>query len=150
MKNGNEQACLSMLYDESCKVPGNSDVWFRYAFALDHFSKEEEAIPAYKKALKIGLNRNAELTALICLASSYRNVGEINRAKETIVQVLTEYPDHIAAQCFYSLILADSGEPEKALQVLGRALLRGIEPEVFEGFKEALEAKFSELTKTIK
>lgn len=139
MKNGNEQACLSLLSSLCVQVPGNSDAWLKYALALDHFSKEEETIPAYRKAVEIGLDYEPERTALICLASSYRNIGQIDLATKTIIRTLKKYPDNIAAACFYSLILADTGQSRKAVQLLGRALLKNLEPAAFEGFKEALD-----------
>ncbi len=146
MKNGNEQACLALLSNLCVQVPGNSDAWLKYALALDHFSKEEEAIPVYRKSMEIGLDYESERTALICLASSYRNIGQLDLATETIVRTLKKYPDNIAAECFYSLILADAGRSRKAVQLLGRALLKSLEPAAFEGFKGALDFKFSALT----
>lgn len=146
MKNGHEDTCLS-LYRSLCeRAPNDPKLRLKYALALDHFSREEEAIPVYKKALKTGLNPDDERIALICLASSYRNVGQLDAALTTIMQALEKFPDDVVAACFYSLILLDAGWGEKAVQQLGRTLLRTLDPLAFEGFHEALNSKFNELT----
>lgn len=125
--------------------PANSQVFLHYALSLDQLSKESEAIPNYQKALELGLSSDDERTALISLASSYRNVGNLDAALETINQALEKNKDHPAVLCFYSLILLDSNQPAQAVKTLGGLLLNEVDPEKFAGFDQALSAKFKEL-----
>ncbi|WP_353947956.1 tetratricopeptide repeat protein [Sporolactobacillus sp. Y61] len=146
LKEGQEEACLRLLRDLSKHQSDNGRLCLKYALALDHFSREEEAIPAYKKAMDSGLDPDDERVAMICLASSYRNVGKVDQAMAMITGAMEKYPGHIPVECFCSLILLDAGLEKMAVQQLVQVLLRELKPEAFEGFKEALKVKVNELT----
>jgi predicted Zn-dependent protease len=106
---------------------------------------EEEAIPKYKEALKLGLSKEDERIALICLASSYRNVGQMHSALETIEQACEKYQHDVAVRCFYSLILIDNNKPAQAVKTLGGLLLNEMDVQKFGGFAQALRNKFDDL-----
>ncbi|MCO7126436.1 tetratricopeptide repeat protein [Sporolactobacillus shoreicorticis] len=141
-QNGRGLNMFQMLSDQH---PQESKIWLQYALALDKLAMEEEAIPKYKKALELGLSKEDERIALICLASSYRNVGQIHSALETIEQACEKYRQDVAAHCFYSLILIDDNKPTQAVKTLGGLLLNEVEAQKFDGFFQALSDKFDDL-----
>lgn len=146
IKSGHEKDGLLILENLCGKYPSSGDIWLKYALALDGLSKEELAIPNYQKALQLHLDTNQEKVALICLASSFRNVNKIDEALKIIRLALMKYPNNTAVECFYSLILLDSHQASKALKILGLAMLKNANPNLFEGFKDALHEKFTDLT----
>ncbi|WP_245734114.1 tetratricopeptide repeat protein [Sporolactobacillus nakayamae] len=127
------------------QYPQESQVWLKYALTLDQLSMEEEAIPKYKNALELGLSKADERIALICLASSYRNVGQIHSALETIKKALEKYQQDAAVRCFYSLILMDDNKPAQAVKTLGELLVNEVAAQRFGGFAQASRRKFDDL-----
>lgn len=143
-KQGDQDTAFEALNDLCLKNPQVGEVWLEYALLLDKHDKEEEAIPKYQKAIECGLTPERERIAFTCLASSYRNVGEIDNAMTTIKQVRERMPNGIV-ECFYALILYDAGFPAKAVATLGHALLEHSKPGILNGFEKVLNDKFVEL-----
>jgi tetratricopeptide (TPR) repeat protein len=127
------------------QYPQESNVWFQYALVLDKLAMEKEAIPKYKEALKLGLSKEDERIALICLASSYRNVGQMHSALETIKKALEKDQHDVAVPCFYSLILMDDNKPAQAVKTLGEFLLKEVDAQRLGGLAQALRDKFDNL-----
>jgi tetratricopeptide (TPR) repeat protein len=144
-ESGDLQGALQRLKRLSDQHPEVGEIWLEHALLLDKHDLEKEAIPHYQNALACGLNPGRVLIALICLASSYRNVGEIQKGLETIETARQQFPDHAVIECFYSLILHSAGEHAKALSTLGFTLLREARFGAVAGFEEALRYKFNEL-----
>ncbi|RYL92138.1 tetratricopeptide repeat protein [Sporolactobacillus sp. THM7-4] len=136
---------MDQLRDLWSQNPDQGEVFLEVALELDKRSMEDEAIPLYVKALELDLPDEKEWIALACLASSYRNIGDYVNALKTINHARKKYHSHPVIECFYSLILLDSKKCTEAVRTLGMTLLREADPNVFNGFREALESKFSEL-----
>jgi tetratricopeptide (TPR) repeat protein len=120
----------------------SAPAWLELALALDSRGREREAVPAYERALRLGLEPADRRTALISLASSQRNLGQTTEALRTIERARREFREDPAVEGFAALILLDAGRPERALRVAGLALVREADPEAFGGFGEALARKF--------
>jgi hypothetical protein len=102
----------------------------------------------YRRALRLGLDRESRRAALLCLASSYRVIGQFEPALRTVELARREYRDDPAVDSFHALVLLDGGEPRLALRVLGLALVREANPKAFGGFERALGRKFRGLTRS--
>jgi tetratricopeptide (TPR) repeat protein len=145
IEHGHHEQGLKVFQTLNDQYPQESNVWLQYALALDKLAMEEEAIPKYKKALELGLSKEDERITLICLASSYRNAGQIHSALETIKKALEKYQQDAAVHCFYSLILMDDNKPTQAVKTLGQLLLKEVDAQRFGGFAQALRNKFDDL-----
>jgi tetratricopeptide (TPR) repeat protein len=145
MDQGHHEQGLNVFQTLINQYPEESKVWLQYALVLDGLAMEEAAIPKYKKALELGLSKEDERIALICLASSYRNVGQIHSALEIIKKAHEKYQQDVAVRCFYSLILMDDNKPLQAVKTLGELLLNEVDAQRFEGFEQALRNKFENL-----
>jgi len=117
------------------------------AFALDRRGREAEAIVFYTKALALGLEGEDRKDALVCLASSYRNVGEPDRARSVLEKARREFGNDPVVEAFFALVLHDLGEGARALRVLGRAFLDSCADERLEPYRETLRRKFRALTR---
>lgn len=98
---------------------------FERAGARDSAGLEADAEVLYRRALEGGLDDERRTRATIQLASTIRNLGKIDEARELL---RTEYereprgPLHDAAAAFYALALVSSGESERAASIALQAL----------------------------
>ncbi len=117
------------------------------AFRLDARGREAEAIPLYRRALRLDPREEEKKHALIGLASSLRNVGQLPEARRVIERARRAYKNDPAIEAFFALILHDLGEGERALSVLGRAYLAHVrDPRLFE-YERPLARKFRALAR---
>jgi tetratricopeptide (TPR) repeat protein len=97
---------------------------FERASAFDSTGHEQEAVAHYRRALELGLDDTRRRRATIQLASSLRNVGEVD-ASIALLTVEREQPsdeldDAVAA--FLALALLDAGREREAVSVALGAL----------------------------
>lgn len=98
---------------------------FERAGARDSAGLEADAEVLYRRALAGGLDDERRTQATIQLASTIRNLGKIDEARELL---RAEYereprgPLHDAAAAFYALALVSSGESERAASIALQAL----------------------------
>ncbi len=99
---------------------------FERAGARDSAGRPDEAVPLYRRALELGLDDDRRAQATIQLASSLRNLGDVDGALALIsaehrAHPQSAYRDAIAAM--HALALASAGQPERALGVAILALV---------------------------
>lgn len=65
---------------ELCRAdPNDADLWLRTALLLDSVDREAATVSYYRHALDLGISGEQERTALVCLASSHRNLDSPTR-----------------------------------------------------------------------
>lgn len=116
------------------------------AFGHDKAGRESKAVPEYERALKLGLEPADQRIALICLASSYRNLGQLNEALAVISKARRAFVHDAVVDSFAALILVDSGQPQRAVRLLGLALCEHAVPGALDGFDAVLARKFRGVT----
>ncbi|MFF0910171.1 tetratricopeptide repeat protein [Microbacterium enclense] len=100
-------------------------VLFERAGARDSAGLEAEAEELYRRALALGLDHERRTRATIQLASTIRNLGKTDEARQML---RAEYereprgPLHDAAAAFYALALVSSRESERAASIALQAL----------------------------
>ena len=110
---------------------GNTVYLFEYANALDFLGKENEAIPLYQKAIKLGISGKMKNQAEIQLGSSLSVTGENESAIAILSRVQKETGDP-AAMMFLCIALFRSGETKKSLKTALNFILssnQGLLPE---------------------
>ncbi len=115
----------------------NALVQFEMALIYDAMSQDDEAIPLYEKALSIGVPQEKRCELILCLGSSYRNVGKVDSAKRILKTAIEEFPNHIGLRCFYALALNSAGEKGLAARILMDAILN-IQPESVKPYVKGL------------
>ncbi|MGO3885938.1 MAG: tetratricopeptide repeat protein [Mycetocola sp.] len=96
---------------------------YEWASVHDFLGLEAEAIPLYRAAIAAGLDAERHPQAVIQLASSLRNVGELDEAITLLSGLDESAVVGSAAQAFLSLVLHDAGRHAEALQVALGALI---------------------------
>ncbi|MFF8187843.1 tetratricopeptide repeat protein [Microbacterium sp. NPDC016588] len=121
-----EQQVIERIDALAAERPENDPVGlFERAGARDSAGLEAEAEVLYRRALDGGLDDERRTRATIQLASTIRNLGKIDEARELL---RAEYereprgPLHDAAAAFYALALVSSGESERGASIALQAL----------------------------
>ena len=94
------------------------------ALALDAAGQERQAIPLYRRAIARGLTGDDLHTALVCLGSSLRSIGQLAASVRTLRKARTLFPRDPAVMLFLALSHFDAGQHELALRQLADALLK--------------------------
>lgn len=64
------------------------------AYACDRLGLENEAIPYYEAALKLGIPADERPKFLLGFGSTLRNVSRVDEAVARLTEALREYPDN--------------------------------------------------------
>ncbi|WP_157001252.1 tetratricopeptide repeat protein [Agromyces laixinhei] len=98
---------------------------FERAGARDSAGRPAEAVPLYRRALELGLDEEHRPQAVVQLASSIRNLGDLDEALRLIEAEHREHPDapyrdEVAA--FLALALVSAGDARRGASVALAAL----------------------------
>jgi predicted Zn-dependent protease len=99
----------------------------------DSAGREAEAVGPYREALVLGLPPETALAARIQLASTLRNLGELEESVAILREVVAEHPEHRAARMFLALALVSAGRgPEAVHELLDLLLTNPGPPEQYQ------------------
>jgi len=99
---------------------------FERAGARDSAGRPAEAVVLYRRALELGLDEDHRPQAVIQLASSLRNLGELDEALRVIrteEELSADGPYRDAVAAVHALTLASAGRPAQGLSVALLALV---------------------------
>jgi len=112
--------------------PRSAEAWLAWAMMLDGLGRESTAIPIYERALRLGLQGMPLRDALVCCASSYRNVGKLPEAIRVV-------------KLFLALAFHDVGQSARAMKLVALTCLPKLDEKVLSGFRPPLIRKFRAL-----
>lgn len=107
------------------ELPADSAVGaFERACAFDSTGHPDQAVPLYREALERGLNGERRRRAVIQLASSLRNLGQVEESIELLTAERDAGSDHLddAIRAFLALALVDAGRAHEAASLALNAL----------------------------
>jgi len=113
---------------------------FEMAGVHDSLGLEDDAVPLYREALSAGLDASHAARARIQLASTLRNLGQMDEAIE-LLSVPAEGDLEPARKAFLALALHSAGRPDEAL----REAIEGIVPSLTR-YQRSLAAYAAALT----
>ncbi|QEO15820.1 tetratricopeptide repeat protein [Agromyces intestinalis] len=98
---------------------------FERAGARDSAGRPDEAVPLYRRSLELGLDDEHRPQAIVQLASSIRNLGDVDEALRLIEAEHRDHPeapyrDEVAA--FLALVLVSAGDARRGASVALTAL----------------------------
>ncbi|MHB1709694.1 MAG: tetratricopeptide repeat protein [Thermoplasmataceae archaeon] len=120
----NPEAMLEKFQEVFEDYRENTVYLFEYANALDFLGKENEAIPLYQRAIKLGISGKMKTQAEIQLGSSLSVIGENESAIAILSKVQKEAGDP-AALIFLCIALFRSGETKKSLKTALNFIMSG-------------------------
>lgn len=107
------------------RASDDPEALFEAAGARDYAGREADAEPLYRAALEHGLDAALRPRAIIQLASTLRNLGNIDESIAMLEQQLHEHPDDEwtgPSAAFLALALTSRGDPTHAVAVALMAL----------------------------
>lgn len=120
-----EQAFLEAMDRLASELPPDDPRGlFERAGARDSTGHSDLAVPLYQEALRAGLAGPHRRQAIIQLASSLRNLGQLAESLRLLTAEQDRQTDELddAVAAFLALVLADSGREREAVSVALRAL----------------------------
>lgn len=121
------EAFLIRMEELVAELPAASAVAaFERASALDSTGHSDRAVPLYRRALDLGLEGERRRRAVIQLASSLRNIGQIAESVALLTAERARTSDTLddAVSAFLALALVDSGREREAVGLALTALAR--------------------------
>lgn len=100
------------------KYTQTPEVLYQCACTHDAMGMETEAVPYYEKAIELGLEGESLRGAYIGLGSTYRCIGEYNKAIATLEAGIKCYPDDDAMKVFLSIVKYNVQSHEEAMKLL--------------------------------
>jgi len=110
---------LLALYAE---FPNDPQVNYQCAWIHDSLGLEREAIPFYEKAVQEGLSDEDLQGALLGMGSTYRCIGEYQKAKVTFERALEHFPNNYEYKVFLAMTYYNLGEHTEAMELLLNSL----------------------------
>lgn len=114
----------ALLFDLLAEHPGEPEITYQLAIVHDNLGLEREAIPFYLQSLEQGLSGSDTATGLmkgerafLGLGSTYRGLGEYERAEETLRQGLGEFPESRALHVFLAMALYNTRKYNEAMEL---------------------------------
>jgi len=130
--------------------PENAEINYQCAWSYDVLGKEAEAVPYYEKALRLGLNDEDTLGAIIGLGSTYRTLGNYQKSKAVFESGLSRFPENTALKTFYAMTLYNVGEHVKAMEILLTCLVQTSNDPDIKSYERAIAFYADKLDKTWK
>lgn len=128
----------ALLLELSAAYPDDAEITFQTAVVHDNLGLEQESIPRYLRALEQELSGPDLERALLGLGSTYRGLGEYQKAEETLRRGVREFPHNRALQTFLAMTLYNSQQYEEAMELVLINLLETTSDEKLQYFKRGL------------
>ena len=139
-----EQA-RALLLELAAAYPDNAEVTYQAAIVHDNLGLERESIPFYIQTLEQGLSGLDTATGLmrrerafLGLGSTYRGLGEYQKAEETLRRGLSEFPQSRPLQVFLAMALYNRQQYKEAMELALTNLLETTSDEKLQYFKRGL------------
>ena len=98
--------------------PNVAEIIFQIAWTAEMLGRHTEALPAYEKALALGLPPHEHSGALIGLGNTLRALGQQGKAMHTFRTGRSLFPENREFDAFLALALHDLGKHTEALKLV--------------------------------
>lgn len=98
--------------------PEDGSVFYHYAWLCDNMEREMEALPKYEKALSLGLSKEDLEGCFLGLGSTYRCIGQYNKAIAILERAISEFPNNDEFKVFKAMALYNVQAHEDAMNLL--------------------------------
>ncbi|MFB5662605.1 tetratricopeptide repeat protein [Alteribacillus sp. HJP-4] len=123
LKEGKYEESNKLMVALAEQSPDNAYLHYQCACSFDRIGLEAEAVPHYERAILLGLTEKDLSEAYVGLGSTYRTLGEYDKAYEVLQTGLRQFPDRHAIRVFYSMTLYNLQNHQEAMKELLNCLL---------------------------
>ncbi|WP_128895770.1 tetratricopeptide repeat protein [Longirhabdus pacifica] len=117
-KEGELSSSQSLLLSLVEAHPTDCMVHYQCAWTHDVMGLEKEAVPYYEKAIDLGLSGEDLRGALHGLGSTFRTLGEYEKAEQMLKKGMELFPEAKEFEAFYAMVLYNLGRYKEACQRL--------------------------------
>lgn len=128
----------SLLLELVAAYPEDAEINFQAAVVHDNLGLEHESIPFYLKALALGLSGPDLQRCYLGLGSTYRGLGEYQKAEETLRRGVKEFPEHRPLQVFLAMTLYNTQKYKEAMELVLTNLMETTSDEALQYFKRGI------------
>jgi tetratricopeptide (TPR) repeat protein len=125
--------------------PHVAEINFQLAWSCDVLDRAAEALPAYEKAIALGLAPNELSGALLGLGSTLRALGQLERSAEVLQSAKLQFPDNPEFDAFLALTLHAQGKHGEALRLALETLCATSEDPGLTAYRRAIRHAASTL-----
>ena len=144
----NHAEARELLLELHAEFPNDPQVNYQCAWIHDLLGLEREAIPFYEKAVQEGLSGNDLKGALLGMGSTYRCIGEYQKAKETFQRALELFPQQYEYKTFLAMTYYNLGEYAKGMELLLNSLVETSKDEGVIRYQRAIHFYADKLDET--
>jgi predicted Zn-dependent protease len=137
-ENCRAEEARELLFELVAEKPDDPQINYQCAWVHDLLGLEHEAVPFYERAIEEGLTGEDLEGAMLGLGSTYRALGECQRAVEALRGGTTRFPNNRAMQVFLAMALYNAGECREAVELLLRNLVETTGDEGISAYNRAL------------
>lgn len=137
-----------LLLELHSEFPEDAQVNFQCAWIHDLLGLEREAIPFYERAVQAGLSGKDLQGALLGMGSTYRCIGEYQKAKETFQRAIELFPENKEYKVFLAMTLYNRKDHTKAMELLLTSLLDTTKDEGILSYERAIRFYADKLDET--
>lgn len=120
------------------KQPNDPEVHYQIAWTHDALGKETDAIPAYEKAISLGLTGDDLENAYLGLGSTYRCVGDYENSQKILLKAQKLFPENRALKTFYALTLFNLKDYSGSTELLLKELIETTRDDKIKSYSKAL------------
>ncbi len=135
---GSFEKTMAILNVEGAKDPECPIINLQIAWTHDALGKEHDAIPAYEKAIKLGLQGQDLIDAYLGLGSTFRTIGEYAKSNEVFDQAIATFPEFRPFRIFLSLTLHNLSDHSRAMEILIKELVATTSDDSIKDYNSAL------------
>jgi tetratricopeptide (TPR) repeat protein len=128
----------TLLLELGEAYPDDAEITFQLAVVHDNLGLERESIPYYLRTLAQGLAGPDLERAYLGLGSTYRGLGEYEKAEETLRRGVNAFPHNRALQIFLAMTLYNRQQHKEAMELALLNLLETTSDEKLQYFKRPL------------
>src|SRR5215207_2607084 len=147
-ESGKHEEAREFLRELYSEFPNDSQVNLQYAWIHDLLGLEHDAIPFYESAIKFGLSGDDLQSALLGMGSTYRCIGEYQKAKETFLRALELFPQRNEFKVFLAMTCYNLKEHSKAMELLLTSLVETSKDEGILSYDRAIRFYSDKLDET--
>ncbi|WP_189539914.1 tetratricopeptide repeat protein [Streptomyces gelaticus] len=147
---GHREEARQRLLSLSVDFPADAEIAYQTAWAHDVLGLEAEAVPFYERSLAgTGLSEEDHRGALRGLGSTYRVLGQYDKAVEVLRAGAGQFPDDGALRTFLAMALFNTGEHHEAMRLLLQLLAAGSTDPSVRQYRAAIEHYARDLNETV-
>ena len=109
---------LPRLKSLDARHPNIAEIVYQLAWTCDTLGRHDDALPAYEKAVALGLPPNELSGALLGLGATLRTLGQLVRATAVLRSGKAQFPDNREFDVFLALVLHAQQKHAEALQLV--------------------------------